>query len=66
MLQKEMVLKKKIAAIDISDSTNFVLKIPSENKTVDFGDGSNINVKILWIIDLMNNKEKRRSWYNSS
>lgn len=51
-------IKEKIAAIDISDSTNFVLKIPSENKTVDFGDGSNINVKILWIIDLMNNKEK--------
>ena len=51
-------IKEKISAIDISDSTNFVLKIPSENKTVDFGDGSNINVKILWIIDLMNNKEK--------
>ena len=51
-------IKEKFSAIDISDSTNFVLKIPSENKTVDFGDGSNINVKILWIIDLMNNKEK--------
>ena len=49
---------KTISQTDISDSTNFVLKIPSENKTVDFGDGSNINVKILWIIDLMNNKEK--------
>ncbi len=50
-------IKEKISAIDISDSTNLVLKIPSESKTVDFGDGTNINVKILWIMDLMN-KEK--------
>lgn len=51
-------IKEKITVINIADATNFILKIPSENKTVEFGDGTNINVKILWIIDLINNKEK--------
>ena len=38
-----------IAEIDISDPTNYKIIIPSENKTVEFGDLTNINVKILKI-----------------
>lgn len=50
-------IREKITTIDISDANNYILEIPSENKTVQFGDASNINVKILWIIDLID-KEK--------
>lgn len=46
-----------ITTIDISDGNNFILEIPSENKTVQFGDGTDINVKILWIVALVE-KEK--------
>ena len=46
-----------ITTIDISDGNNFILEIPSENKTVQFGDGKDINVKILWIVALVE-KEK--------
>ena len=42
-----------IEAIDISDENNFILEIPSEGKKVQFGDETNINVKILWIVDLL-------------
>ena len=38
-----------IAEIDISDPTNYKIIVPSENKTVEFGDLTNINVKILKI-----------------
>lgn len=48
---------EKIASIDISDDTNFILEIPTENKTVQFGDESNINVKILWIVDLIDREK---------
>lgn len=50
-------IKDIIAAIDISDKRNFILEIPSESKTVEFGDETNINIKILWIVDLID-KEK--------
>lgn len=43
-----------ITTIDITNKNNFLLEIPSESKTVEFGDGTNINIKILWIIDLIN------------
>ena len=46
-----------ITTIDISDGNNFILEIPNENKTVQFGDGTDINVKILWIVALVE-KEK--------
>jgi len=42
-----------ITCIDITDEKNFILEIPSEGKTVQFGDGTNINVKTLWIVDLI-------------
>lgn len=46
-----------ITAIDISDGNNYVLEIPSELKTVQFGDSSNITVKVLWIVDLINREK---------
>ena len=42
-----------ITCIDITDEKNFIFEIPSEGKIVQFGDGTNINVKILWIVDLI-------------
>ena len=46
-------IKNKISVIDISDENNYILEIPSEGKTVHFGDKKSINVKILWIVDLI-------------
>lgn len=50
-------IKELITTIDISDENNFILEIPSEGKTVQFGNGTNINVKILWIVDLINREK---------
>ena len=44
---------EKIHAIDISDKDNFIIEIPAENKDVEFGDKTNINIKVLWIVDLL-------------
>lgn len=46
-------IKDKISAVDISNANNFILEIPSEEKTVQFGDKTNINMKILWIVDII-------------
>lgn len=46
-----------ITAVDISNIKNILLEIPSENKIVEFGDETNIYVKILWILKLIE-KEK--------
>ena len=50
-------IKDIITGIDITDENNFILEIPSEGKTVQFGDESNINIKILWIVDLINREK---------
>ena len=50
-------ISEKIYAVDIANSNNYILDIPSETKKVQFGDNSNINVKMLWIVELIN-KEK--------
>lgn len=50
-------IKELITSIDISDENNFILEIPSEAKTVQFGDKSSINVKVLWIVDLINREK---------
>ncbi len=42
-----------IADIDITYASNYILSIPSEGKRVQFGDTENINMKILWIVDLL-------------
>lgn len=49
-----------ITEIDISDTENYKIIIPSENKTVDFGDLTNINIKMLkieYIIEQEKGKE---------
>lgn len=53
-------IKDLIESIDISNANNFILEIPSEGKTVQFGDASNINVKILWIVDLITREKRNR------
>ena len=44
---KSISMDKLINKIDITDSLNYVLTIKSEDKTVQFGDCSNVNVKLL-------------------
>ncbi len=46
-------IAEKIYSIDISNKGNYILQIPTEDKDVEFGDKTNINVKILWIVDLI-------------
>ena len=46
-----------ITNIDIEDSTNYKLTLTSENKIVNFGDTTNINVKLLKIEEII---EKER------
>ncbi|MDO5555705.1 MAG: FtsQ-type POTRA domain-containing protein [Clostridia bacterium] len=46
---KNNSLANIITEIDISDSTNYILKIASEDKTIQFGDIKNINIKLLKI-----------------
>lgn len=53
-------IKDLIESIDISNANNFILEIPSEGKTVQFGDAFNINVKILWIVDLITREKRNR------
>jgi cell division protein FtsQ len=44
---KNISMDKLINQIDITDSTNYKLTIESEGKTVQFGDCSNVNIKLL-------------------
>lgn len=50
-------INKIITTVDISDENNYILEIPSEGKIVQFGDKTNINVKILWIVDLISREK---------
>jgi len=50
---KSKGIKELITIIDISNKNNFILEISSERKTIQFGNDSNINEKILWIIDIL-------------
>lgn len=54
---KSVSLANIITEIDITDSTNYRLTISSEGKTVQFGDCSNVNIKLLKIQALIE-KEK--------
>ena len=56
-IAKSNGIKDIITGIDITDEKNFILDIPSEGKSVQFGDDSNINIKILWIVDLINREK---------
>lgn len=46
---KSTSVAEKITEFDISDPTNYKIIIASEGKTIDFGDLTNINIKILKI-----------------
>lgn len=48
-LSKNTTLVGKITEINIENSSNYILTIASEGKTVQFGDNKNIKVKILKI-----------------
>ncbi len=54
---KNISMDKLITAIDITDRANYKLTIASEGKTVQFGDCSNINIKLLKVQAVME-KEK--------
>lgn len=54
---KSKEINTLIASIDISKSSNYILNLPNELKTVNFGDDSNINEKILWLKSIID-KEK--------
>ena len=54
---EEIQLSALITSIDITDKNNYKLVISSENKTVQFGGTTNINVKLLKIRELLE-KEK--------
>ena len=53
----ETALSNKITSVDITNKNNYKLIIDSENKTVQFGDTTNINVKLLKIYEILE-KEK--------
>lgn len=48
-LSKNTTLVGKITEINIEDSSNYILTIASEGKTIQFGDNKNIKVKLLKI-----------------
>lgn len=50
---KSKKIKELITSIDISNKNNYILEISTENKTIQFGNETNINEKILWIIDIL-------------
>ena len=49
----EIDFSKLITSIDITNKNNYILDISSENKTVQFGTATNINVKLLKIKEIL-------------
>ena len=54
---KAQNIAELITEVDISDDRNFILSIPSHKKTVEFGNGSDINIKILKLIEVLKKTE---------
>jgi len=50
---KSKEISNLITGIDISNKKNFILSLPSVLKTIEFGDETNINIKILNIIEVL-------------
>ena len=46
-----------VKSIDITNENNFILELPDEGKTVEFGDKTNINMKTLWIVDIISREK---------
>lgn len=49
-----------ITEINIENDRNFILSIPSQQKTVEFGDSSDVNVKILRMIEVLKKTEGQK------
>ena len=47
-----------ITSIDISNSTNYILTLDKEKKTIYLGDTSNLSTKVLWINRLLEEEKK--------
>lgn len=53
----ETEISKLITTIDITDKNNYKLLLASENKIVEFGTATNINVKLLKIQEVLENEK---------
>ncbi len=53
-------IRQYISSIDIEDSSNYILYLKSENKTVYLGDTTNLDIKILYLQSILE-KEKDSS-----
>lgn len=54
---KEQNIANLISEINIENDGNFILNIPSQLKTIEFGEPKNINVKILKIVEVLKKTE---------
>lgn len=54
---KSQGIAKLITEINIADERNYIIKIPTHKKTIEFGDISNLNVKILNIVEVLKKTE---------
>ena len=50
-------IRDLITEIDMTDSSDYVLRLDSEKKTVHLGDISNLSTKILWINEFLKSEE---------
>lgn len=50
-------LDEKITYIDITSQKNFIIKMENDGKTIHFGDSTNINEKLLWVVKLLELKK---------
>lgn len=56
-VSQNMELSSAITSINIENSQDYILEFASEKKKVHFGDSSNINEKILWIIAVLESEK---------
>lgn len=54
----ESKIRDLITEIDMTDSSDYVLRLDSEKKTVHLGDISNLSTKILWINEFLKSEEE--------
>ena len=57
---KNTSLANKITEIDITNSNSYKLTIASENKTIQFGDLSNINIKLQMAGEVINAEKGKK------
>lgn len=54
---KSLKLDSLITSIDITNSNDYIIKMDQELKTVHFGDKSNINDKMTWVLEIIEQKK---------